>query len=93
MLYVQKSDSLDDVYSSRYLVSQYISWIANAKLAWTLNVEGMAADSRVGISARPVPQEPMVSSTFCHNTMNPLMKAENVVPHHEPGYVIELRPC
>ncbi|KAF9056531.1 glycoside hydrolase family 16 protein [Panaeolus papilionaceus] len=37
----------------------YISWIANAKLAWTLNVEGMAADSRVGISARPVPQEPM----------------------------------
>ena len=38
----------------------YISWIANDKLAWTLNVAGMGADAATKISARPVPQEPMV---------------------------------
>lgn len=39
---------------------QYILWISNSKLAWTLNSPGMAADTRVEISARPIPQEPMV---------------------------------
>ncbi|KAJ7596873.1 beta-glucan synthesis-associated protein [Mycena floridula] len=37
----------------------YITWINNGKVAWTLNGAGMAADSRVEISARPVPLEPM----------------------------------
>ncbi|OCH92193.1 beta-glucan synthesis-associated [Obba rivulosa] len=37
----------------------YITWIANNKQAWTLNVAGMAADSAVEISDRPVSQEPM----------------------------------
>ncbi|KAI0778254.1 glycoside hydrolase family 16 protein [Trametes elegans] len=37
----------------------YIAWIANNKLAWVLHQEGMAADPRVEISARPVPQEPL----------------------------------
>jgi len=37
----------------------YITWIANDVPAWTMNGAGMAADSRVNISARPVPQEPM----------------------------------
>jgi len=37
----------------------YISWISNGTLAWTLNVAGMGADSRVEIAARPIPQEPM----------------------------------
>ncbi|KAI0639472.1 glycoside hydrolase family 16 protein [Trametes polyzona] len=37
----------------------YIGWIANNKLAWVLRQEGMAADPRVDISARPIPQEPM----------------------------------
>jgi len=37
----------------------YISWISNGTLAWTLNSAGMGADSRVEISARPIPQEPM----------------------------------
>ncbi|EPQ53587.1 glycoside hydrolase family 16 protein [Gloeophyllum trabeum ATCC 11539] len=37
----------------------YISWITDDKLAVTLEVAAMAADSRVNISARPVPQEPM----------------------------------
>ncbi|KAG8218548.1 glycoside hydrolase family 16 protein [Butyriboletus roseoflavus] len=37
----------------------YITWVSDNKVAWTLNVAGMAADSAVQISARPVPQEPM----------------------------------
>jgi len=37
----------------------YITWIADGKTAWTMRAPGMAADSRVEISARPVPQEPM----------------------------------
>ncbi|KAF9455067.1 glycoside hydrolase family 16 protein [Macrolepiota fuliginosa MF-IS2] len=37
----------------------YITWIADSKIAWTLKSGGMAADDRVGIAARPVPQEPM----------------------------------
>lgn len=38
---------------------QYITWVSDNKISWTLNVAGMAADSAVEISARPVPQEPM----------------------------------
>ncbi|THH13791.1 hypothetical protein EW146_g6466 [Bondarzewia mesenterica] len=37
----------------------YITWVSDNKTAWTLNVAGMAADSLVEISGRPVPQEPM----------------------------------
>jgi len=37
----------------------YISWIADGKLAWTLEQAGMAADPRVEIGSRPIPQEPM----------------------------------
>ncbi|EGO27663.1 glycoside hydrolase family 16 protein [Serpula lacrymans var. lacrymans S7.9] len=38
---------------------EYITWIANNEVAWTLNAAGLGADSTVQISARPVPQEPM----------------------------------
>ncbi|KAI9574771.1 glycoside hydrolase family 16 protein [Boletus coccyginus] len=38
---------------------EYITWISDNKAAWTLNVAGMASDSAVQISGRPVPQEPM----------------------------------
>lgn len=37
----------------------YITWINNGKPAWTLKAPGMAADTRVEIAARPIPQEPM----------------------------------
>ncbi|KAH8099415.1 beta-glucan synthesis-associated [Cristinia sonorae] len=37
----------------------YITWIADGKVAWTLRQEGMAADTRVEIGPRPIPQEPM----------------------------------
>ncbi|KAK0478306.1 beta-glucan synthesis-associated [Armillaria novae-zelandiae] len=37
----------------------YITWINNNKAAWTLKGPGVAADTRVEISARPVPLEPM----------------------------------
>jgi hypothetical protein len=42
------------------IAPQYITWIANNEVAWTLNVAGMGPDPTVGISARPIPQEPMV---------------------------------
>lgn len=37
----------------------YITWINNNNAAWTLKGPGVGADTRVEISARPVPQEPM----------------------------------
>ncbi|CAL1705278.1 unnamed protein product [Somion occarium] len=37
----------------------YISWISDSQLAWMLKQPGAAADPRVEISTRPVPQEPM----------------------------------
>ncbi|KAK7470382.1 hypothetical protein VKT23_001809 [Stygiomarasmius scandens] len=37
----------------------YISWMSDSKQAWTINADGVSADSAVEISARPVPQEPM----------------------------------
>ena len=42
------------------LVQQYITWIADDKVAWTLMAGGVGADDAVQISARPIPQEPMV---------------------------------
>ncbi|KAJ7762856.1 beta-glucan synthesis-associated protein [Mycena maculata] len=39
--------------------SAYITWIANNKVAWTLNVAGVGADTESEIAARPIPQEPM----------------------------------
>ncbi|KAK7045601.1 hypothetical protein VNI00_007434 [Paramarasmius palmivorus] len=38
---------------------EYITWIADNKIAWTLNANGVGPDEAVQISARPVPQEPM----------------------------------
>ncbi|GJE87636.1 glycoside hydrolase family 16 protein [Phanerochaete sordida] len=37
----------------------YIAWIADGRRAWQINQAGMAADPRVEIGARAVPQEPM----------------------------------
>ncbi|KAJ7255831.1 beta-glucan synthesis-associated protein [Mycena haematopus] len=37
----------------------YITWITNNKVTWTLNVAGVGADIDTGISARPIPGEPM----------------------------------
>ncbi|KZS95716.1 glycoside hydrolase family 16 protein [Sistotremastrum niveocremeum HHB9708] len=37
----------------------YITWVSSGVPVWTIEAAGMAADARVGIAARPVPQEPM----------------------------------
>ncbi|KAF9443326.1 glycoside hydrolase family 16 protein [Macrolepiota fuliginosa MF-IS2] len=37
----------------------YITWVSDGQVSWTLNAGGVAGDSAVEISARPVPQEPM----------------------------------
>jgi len=42
------------------LLAQYITWVNNNKSAWTMNAGGTAADDKVNIGPRPVPQEPMV---------------------------------
>lgn len=39
---------------------QYITWINNNQSSWTMNAGGVAADPRVNIGPRPIPQEPMV---------------------------------
>ena len=39
---------------------QYITWISDNTVSWTLNAAGMAADTTVEIGPRPVSQEPMV---------------------------------
>jgi beta-glucanase (GH16 family) len=37
----------------------YISWVNDNKTAWSMTAAGVAADTRVDIGPRPVPQEPM----------------------------------
>lgn len=48
--------------SSYSQVLKYISWVSNGQPAWTLKASGVGPDNEVQISARPVPQEPMVCS-------------------------------
>lgn len=51
--------------SSRFLYGlQYISWISDSKLAWTLFAAGLGPDPLTEISARPISQEPMVCPNF-----------------------------
>ncbi|KAJ7768364.1 glycoside hydrolase family 16 protein [Mycena metata] len=38
---------------------EYISWISDDQIAWTIKAAGLAADTQTQIGARPVPQEPM----------------------------------
>jgi len=42
--------------------TQYISWVSDSKLAWTMLAAGVGVDPLVEISARPISQEPMVCS-------------------------------
>jgi hypothetical protein len=77
------------------LEPQYISWIADARLAWTLRSGGMAADARVQISARPVPQEPMVRSAV-HSNLHAYLdffRPSTSVPNHKPRHVGKLWRC
>ena len=43
------------------LCLQYITWINDGVVAWTIQAAGMGPDPIAQISARPVPQEPLVS--------------------------------
>lgn len=56
---------------------QYISWISDNKLTWTMKSGGVGADTAVEISARPISQEPMVCLYF----MFALKKFLTYVPH------------
>ena len=47
--------------SELMLYLQYITWINDGVVAWTIQAAGMGPDPIAQISARPVPQEPLVS--------------------------------
>lgn len=50
---------------------QYISWISDNKVAWTVQAAGLEKDLQSGVDARPVPQEPMVRvSPTAHCLLN-----------------------
>ncbi|QRV93228.1 glycoside hydrolase family 16 protein [Ceratobasidium sp. AG-Ba] len=42
----------------------YITWVNDNNPAWSIRGAGMAADARVEIGARPVPQEPMARNDY-----------------------------
>ena len=42
---------------------QYLAWITDGKLAWTMTQAGVGPDPISNISERPVPQEPMVHTS------------------------------
>ena len=46
----------------------YITWIVNDTAAWTIKAGAVGADTKTEISARPVPQEPMVRTLVKHYT-------------------------
>ena len=74
-------------------------WIADGKLAWTLKQPGFAADTRVEIGPRPVPQEPMyiianlgMSSNFGfvdldHLTFPTTMKVDWIRVYQDPDNI------
>jgi len=47
---------------NRSFDNAYITWVADDKPSWTLYGGALAADTRVEIGARPIPEEPMVCS-------------------------------
>lgn len=69
--------------------NQYISWVSNNQLSWTLNAPGMGSDPEAKISARPVPQEPMVClSLLGDDTRKVHIGRLRVVSSRESGHVI-----
>lgn len=68
----------------------YITWISNNKASWTINAAGVGADETVNISARPVPQEPMVS-WLSSTVFSAGLTQSIIVLDHEPGHLRELR--
>lgn len=69
---------------------QYVSWIANDAVAWTLDAEGMAADPVTEISDRPIAQEPMVCALPLQFLVILILIKHPSVPHHELGHVPQL---
>jgi hypothetical protein len=48
--------------------NQYITWVSDGKPSWTINAGGIGPEPSVEISARVVPQEPMVLLSYDLNT-------------------------
>jgi hypothetical protein len=64
---------------------QYITWINDNRVSWTLRGEGLGPNPAVRISARPVPQEPMVNIPHSPTSPYPPEKQKseltNLFPH------------
>ena len=69
---------------------QYITWVSDNKVAWTLNAPGLGPDPTVAISARPVPQEPLVRH-FSPPFLSLTSLSCDKVYHHQPWNVKEFR--
>jgi hypothetical protein len=51
---------LISLFTSLFILPQYITWISDNKATWTLTSDAIGADARTEIAARGVSQEPMV---------------------------------
>ncbi|KAF9016764.1 glycoside hydrolase family 16 protein [Hymenopellis radicata] len=67
----------------------YIEWVSNDKSAWRLNAAGVGADTTAEISARPIPQEPMLWGTidFEHLTFPAVMLIDYVRVYQDPKHI------
>lgn len=71
---------------------QYLSWINDGKLAWTMTQPGLGPDTITEISGRPIPQEPLVSIlNFIHRTV--LTRRLPLVLNRKSGHFQWLHPC
>lgn len=60
-------------------LTKYITWVSDNKVSWTLNAPGMGPDPSVEISARPVPQEPMVCLSLFWLPHNPNRSSKYII--------------
>ncbi|KAF9077001.1 beta-glucan synthesis-associated [Rhodocollybia butyracea] len=65
----------------------YITWVASGTQAWTLNVAGMGADTITEISARPIPQEPMVHVDLEHLTFPNHLRVDYIRVYQDPSKI------
>lgn len=71
------------------LVLQYITWLSDNKSVWTIRAGGLGQNENVQISARPVPQEPMVSLDYRSFPSRPIISPAF---DHQPRNVEKLWP-
>ncbi|PFH51289.1 glycoside hydrolase family 16 protein [Amanita thiersii Skay4041] len=63
---------------------EYITWLSDNKISWTIRSEGLRGDPTVEISARPVPSEPMylILNLGMSRNFGPIDFAHLTFPNH-----------